>query len=76
MKNQFGAPSLGSAGGKINEYHFPTAVLVGINVLQLPAVDNSKYTIDNGQIIRMNTREGTFERCDADLKCVEVAQDK
>jgi len=55
-----------------------TAVLVGINVLQLPAVDNSKYTIvvQNGQIIRMNTREGTFERCDADLKCLEVTQDK
>ena len=55
-----------------------TAVLVGINVLQLPAVDNAKYTIvvQNGQIVRMNTREGTFERCDADLKCVEVAQDK
>jgi hypothetical protein len=55
-----------------------TAVLVGINVLQLPAVDNAKYTIvvQNGQIVRMNTREGTFERCDAELKCVEVAQDK
>lgn len=55
-----------------------TVVLVGINALQLPAVDNSKYTmvVQNGQIVRMNTREGTFERCDAELKCVEVAQDK
>ena len=55
-----------------------TSVLVGINVLQLPAVDNSKYTIvvQNGQIVRMNTREGTFERCDEKLECVAVAQDK
>ena len=55
-----------------------TIVLVGLSAAQLPAVDNSKYTIvvQNGQIVRMNTREGTFERCDAELRCVEVAQDK
>ena len=55
-----------------------TVVLVGLSAAQLPAVDNSKYTIvvQNGQIVRMNTREGTFERCDVELKCVAVAQDK
>jgi peroxiredoxin len=55
-----------------------TIVLVGLSAAQLPAVDNSKYSmiVQNGQVIRMNTREGTFERCDAELKCVEVAQDK
>ena len=51
-----------------------TAVLVGLSALQLPAVDNAKYTIvmQNGQLVRMNTRDGTFEKCDADLKCVPV----
>jgi hypothetical protein len=51
-----------------------------LSAAQLPAVDNSKYSIivQNGQIVRMNTRDGTFERCDAELKCipVEIVQNK
>jgi hypothetical protein len=41
----------------------------------MPAVDNAKYTftVHNGQIIKMNTQNGTFERCDADFKCEPVA---
>jgi hypothetical protein len=43
--------------------------------VSMPALDNAKYTftVHNGQIVRMNTQNGTFERCDADFKCEPVA---
>ena len=45
-------------------------LLLGYQV-SMPAVDNAKYTftVHNGQIIRMNTQNGSFEVCNADLKC-------
>jgi hypothetical protein len=42
--------------------------------VSMPAVDNAKYTFTthNNQIIRMNTQNGTFEKCDEHLKCEKV----
>ena len=39
--------------------------------VSMPAVDNAKYTtvVHNGQLLRMNTQNGTFEVCNANLKC-------
>ena len=54
-----------------------TALMCALLTYQvsMPAVDNAKYTftVHNGQIVRMNTQNGTFERCDADFKCEPVA---
>ena len=53
-----------------------TALMCALLTYQvsMPAVDNAKYTftVHNGQIIKMNTQNGTFERCDADFKCEPV----
>lgn len=51
--------------------------LLGYQV-SMPAVDNAKYTftVHNNQIIRMNTQNGSFERCDEHLKCVPVEDNK
>lgn len=45
-------------------------ILLGYQV-SMPAVNNAKYsiTVYEGQIIRMNTQNGSFEVCDKDLKC-------
>lgn len=45
-------------------------ILLGYQV-SMPAVDNAKYTfsVHNGQIVRMNTQNGTFEVCDQNFKC-------
>ena len=42
--------------------------------VSMPAVDNAKYTVTvhNGQVIRMNTQNGEFEKCDENLKCEKV----
>ena len=54
-----------------------TALMCALLTYQvsMPAVDNAKYTftVHNGQIVRMNTQNGAFERCDADFKCEPVA---
>jgi hypothetical protein len=54
-----------------------TALMCALLTYQvsMPAVDNAKYTftVHNGQIIKINTQNGTFERCDADFKCEPVA---
>jgi hypothetical protein len=54
-----------------------TALMCALLTYQvsMPAVDNAKYTftVHNGQIIKMNTQNGNFERCDADFKCESVA---
>ena len=54
-----------------------TALMCALLTYQvsMPAVDKAKYTftVHNGQIVRMNTQNGTFERCDADFKCEPVA---
>lgn len=51
--------------------------LLGYQV-SMPAVDNAKYTftVHNNQIVRMNTQNGSFERCDEQLKCLPVNTDK
>lgn len=45
-------------------------LLLGYQVT-MPAVDNAKYTftVYNGQIVRMNTQNGTIEICDQNFKC-------
>jgi hypothetical protein len=57
-----------------------TALMCALLAYQvsMPAVDNAKYTFTthNDQIIRMNTQNGSFERCDADLKCRSVDHNK
>ena len=51
--------------------------LLGYQV-SMPAVDNAKYTftVHNNQIVRMNTQNGSFEKCDEHLKCVPVEEHK
>lgn len=43
----------------------------------MPQVNNGKYQLifDGETIVRMNTQNGTMERCDKDLKCVPVKRD-
>lgn len=57
---------------------FLTALMCALLAYQvsMPAVDNAKYTITTheGQIIRMNTQNGSFEKCDKELKCEKVDQ--
>lgn len=46
-------------------------VLMGYQVW-MPAVDNGKYMFQidrDNNIVRMNTQDGTMDRCTADLKC-------
>lgn len=37
----------------------------------MPSVENAKYTtvVHNGQLLRMNTQNGKFEVCNANLDC-------
>ena len=51
-------------------------VLLGYQVT-MPAVDNAKYTftVHNGTIVRMNTQDGSMEKCDADFKCEKVTKE-
>lgn len=37
----------------------------------MPSNENAKYTVTvhNGQLVRMNTQDGSFEVCNADFKC-------
>lgn len=53
------------------------AALLGYQVV-MPAVDNAKYSFIqyNGEIIKMNTQNGSFERCNADFKCTTVEMGK
>jgi hypothetical protein len=57
-----------------------TALMCALLTYQvsMPAVDNAKYTftVHNGQIVRMNTQNGTFERCDQNFKCTLVETNK
>lgn len=47
-------------------------VLLGYQVT-MPQVDNAKYTmsIHEGKIIRMNTQNGSFEKCEINNDTVE-----
>ena len=57
-------------------------IMTGLLAYQvwMPAVDNGKFMMvyDGQNIIRMNTQDGTMERCSTDFKCskVEVKKDK
>ena len=57
-----------------------TALMCALLTYQvsIPAVDNAKYTftVHKDQIVRMNTQNGTFERCDDHLKCTPVQTNK
>lgn len=57
-----------------------TALMVALLGYQvtMPAVDNAKYsmTVYNGQVIRMNTQNGQFERCDEKFVCKAVDESK
>jgi len=57
-----------------------TALMCALLTYQvtMPAVDNAKYTftVHNDQILRMNTQNGGFERCDQNLKCAPVETNK
>jgi hypothetical protein len=48
-------------------------ILLGYQV-SMPAVDNAKYTFTSHQdtIVRMNTQNGTIEKCDVNFKCEKV----
>ena len=52
-------------------------ILLGYQVT-MPAIDNAKYTftVHDNQIVRMNTQNGSFERCDEYLKCSPVIHEK
>lgn len=54
-------------------------IMIGVMVYQvtMPQVNNGKYQLifDGETIVRMNTQNGTMERCDKDLKCVPVKRD-
>ncbi len=53
-----------------------TGVLVLLTGYQFyhPSVESGAYTLAvyQNQIIRMNTRDGSFERCDENLKCLPI----
>lgn len=45
----------------------------------MPAVDNGKYMFQvdrDGTVIRMNTQDGSMERCTADLVCEKTEKPK
>jgi len=48
-------------------------ILLGYQV-SMPAVDNAKYTFTSHQdyIVRMNTQNGTMEKCDTNLVCTPM----
>jgi hypothetical protein len=52
-------------------------LLLGYQVT-MPAIDNAKYTftVHDNQIVRMNTQNGSFERCDEHLKCSAVVHEE
>jgi hypothetical protein len=58
-----------------------TALMVALLGYQvtMPSNDNARYmfTSHNGQIVRMNTQDGTMEICNQHLKCkpIEVPED-
>lgn len=46
-------------------------ILLGYQVT-MPAVNNAKFAVAvdrDGSVIRMNTQDGTMERCDQNLVC-------
>jgi hypothetical protein len=56
-----------------------TVILVALTGYQFyhPSVESGAYTmaVYQDQIVRMNTRDGSFERCDQNLKCTPTQVD-
>ena len=54
-------------------------IMIGVMVYQvtMPDVKNGKYQIvyDGEHIVRMNTQDGSMERCDRNLRCTPVTKD-
>ena len=54
-------------------------LMIGVMIYQvtMPAVNNGKYQLvyDGESIVRMNTQNGSMERCDKNLKCVTIKKD-
>lgn len=50
--------------------------LLGYQVT-MPANDNAKFMFSTHQdyIIRMNTQDGSMEKCDASFKCMKVTNE-
>lgn len=52
------------------------ALMTGILAYQvmMPAVNNGRYQIvhDGKSLVRMNTQDGTMERCDEHLRCQPI----
>lgn len=51
--------------------------LLGYQVT-MPSNDNAKYMFSTHQdyIVRMNTQDGTMEKCDNNFKCEKVNKDE
>lgn len=54
-------------------------IMIGLLAWQIwmPAVDNAKYTFQidrDGTIVKMNTQDGSMERCDPNLRCGELGK--
>ena len=55
------------------------ALMTGILAYQvlMPQVNNAKYALSitpDGTIVRMNTQDGSMERCDVNFQCSKVPQ--
>ena len=53
--------------------------MIGVMIYQvtMPQINNGKYQLiyDGETIVRMNTQNGTMERCDKKLNCTPVKKD-
>lgn len=53
-----------------------TALMCGLLGYQvtMPSLDNSKYTfaVHQGTIVRMNTQDGSMEKCDEQYQCQKI----
>ena len=53
-------------------------MMIGVMIYQvtMPQINNGKYQLiyDGESIVRMNTQNGTMERCDKKLNCQPVKQ--
>jgi hypothetical protein len=58
---------------------FLTAIMCALLGYQvtMPANDNAKFMFSSHQdyIVRMNTQDGSMEKCDASFKCEKVNND-
>lgn len=54
-------------------------LMIGLMIYQvtMPQINNGKYQLiyDGESIVRMNTQNGTMERCDKQLNCTPVKKE-